>query len=408
MKKISAIFLLLIVFFAGAGVTVKHTAVAQTSAQSMIIINAENNQVLFEKNAYQKLAMASTTKILTAITVLEYCRLNDIIKVDAKAVGIEGSSIYLQKDEELTVQQILYGLMLQSGNDCAAALAIHCAGSIEEFASLMNKVAKKAGASDSNFVTPHGLDHKDHYTTAYDLAIISAYAMKNEDFRNIVATKKIEIPWQGREYNRVIVNKNKILNRYDGGNGIKTGFTKKAGRCLVSSAKRNELELICVVLNCGPMFEDSMEYMDMVFKKYHIQIFISPYEYLGKLKLNNNEPVHIYAKQGFRYAAEVDDKNFTAILEIDKKTAPLKKDEVIGKIKIYHFNDLIFCAVIYTMDSIEELSFHESLLLIFKSWTLRENHASAYTFFAKKICHSRHIFQMLIMLARSARFNLRF
>ncbi|MCL1901926.1 MAG: D-alanyl-D-alanine carboxypeptidase, partial [Firmicutes bacterium] len=248
MKKISAIFLLVLTLFLACNLKTNITANAQSSAQSMIVINAENNQILLEQNAYQKLAMASTTKIVTAITVLEYCRLNDIVKVDVKAVGIEGSSIYLQKDEELTVLQVLYGLMLQSGNDCAAALAIHCAGSVEEFAKLMNKVAIKAGAEDSNFVTPHGLDHKDHYTTAYDLAVISAYAMKNEDFRQIVGTKRVEIPWQGRDYNRVVVNKNKILNQYVGGNGIKTGYTKKAGRCLVSSAKRGDLELICVVL----------------------------------------------------------------------------------------------------------------------------------------------------------------
>ena len=372
MKKVSAFFLLLTALFLGCSLKLNNNAnAAEFSAQSMIIINAENNQILLEQNAYQKLAMASTTKVLTAITVLEYCRLNDVVKVDAKAVGIEGSSIYLQKDEELTVHEILYGLMLQSGNDCAVALAIHCAGSVEEFAKLMNKVAVKAGATDSNFVTPHGLDHKDHYTTAYDLAIISSYAMKHEDFRQIVATKKIEIPWKGRDYNRVVVNKNKILNQYEGGNGIKTGYTKKAGRCLVSSAKRNGLELICVVLNCGPMFEESMECMDMIFKKYHIQIFISPYEYLGKVKLNDNKFVHIYTKQEFKYAAENADKNFSAVLEIEKKIDLLKKDEVLGKIKIYHYNDLIFCGKIYTMESIEDLSYCRSLFLIFKNWSIK-------------------------------------
>lgn len=371
MKKI---VLFLTAVLATAGVfNYSNSASAGSSAQSMIIIETSANKILYEHNAYQKLAMASTTKVMTAIVVLENCRLKDIVKVDEKAAGVEGSSIYLQKDEELTIEQLLYGLMLQSGNDCATALAIHTAGSIEAFSEMMNAKAKKIGALDSNFMNPHGLDHKDHYTTAYDLAIISSYGMKNEDFARIVGTKKVEIPWAGRDYNRVVYNKNKILNQYQGGTGIKTGFTKKAGRCLVSSAKRDGMELVCVVLNCGPMFETSMEYMDMVFKKYHIQVFIEPYQYLGDTKIFNGAEttVGLYTRSGFKYPVKNDDKDFSTVIEIDQNLiAPVQKDVLAGKIKIYHKNDLIFCGKIYTINGAESLSFFLYINRLIKNWVI--------------------------------------
>lgn len=370
MKKLICILTVLISFAFTTGI--KKSASADSSAKSMIIIETSENKVLYEHNAYQKLAMASTTKIMTAIVVLENCRLKDIVKVDARAVGIEGSSIYLQKDEELTIEQLLYGLMLQSGNDCAVALALHTAGSIEEFANMMNAKAKKIGANDSHFVNPNGLDHKDHYTTAYDLAIISSFGLKNEDFARIVGTKKIEIPWAGREYNRVVHNKNKILSQYKGGTGIKTGFTKKAGRCLVSSAKRGDMELVCVVLNCGPMFEKSMEYMDMIFNKYHIQIFIEPYSYLGVINIeNSNKTIGIYTREGFKYPVENGDENFSSVLEIDGNlSVSAEKDKLVGKIKIYHNNDLIYCGKIYTINKADNPSYFTYINKIIKFWLL--------------------------------------
>ncbi len=199
------------------------------SAECMIVLERDTERVLNEKNADKKRPMASTTKIATAITVIDNVTdLDKIVRVPAAAVGVEGSSIYLEKDEELTVRDLLYGLMLQSGNDCAAALAITTAGSIENFATLMNETAAKVGADNTNFVNPHGLHHDEHYTTARDLGKITAYAMKNPIFREIVGTKRYVMPWKDREYDRVIVNKNKILSTYEGGDGVKTGYTKKS------------------------------------------------------------------------------------------------------------------------------------------------------------------------------------
>ena len=208
--------------------------VAYTNSVSEIIMDVNSGRVLFENNAYEKKYMASTTKILTAICIIENCNISDVITVTDKTVGVEGSSIYLEVGEKLSVKDLLYGLMLRSGNDCAETLAVYCSGSIEKFSLLMNETAKKIGALNSNFVNPHGLHNDNHYTTAYDLALISRYAMKNQDFRSIVATKAVKIPFTTKNYDRYLTNKNKMLKEFDGANGIKTGYTKKAGRCLVT------------------------------------------------------------------------------------------------------------------------------------------------------------------------------
>lgn len=238
-----------------------------TTAKSAIVIDKNTGKVLFEKNADEKLPIASTTKILTAITVIE--NIDDLFKtvsVPDCAIGVEGSSIYLEKGERLKVIDLLYGLMLQSGNDCAVALACLTSGSVENFARLMNIVAINAGATNSHFCNPHGLHEKNHYSTARDMSLISAYAMRNETFRKIVSTTNyVDCPYADRGYNRIIKNKNKILTTLDGGNGIKTGYTKVAGRCLVSSAQRKNVEIICVVLSCGPMFEESCDLINKAF-----------------------------------------------------------------------------------------------------------------------------------------------
>lgn len=240
-----------------------------TSAHSAIVVERGTGKVLYEKNADERLPIASTTKILTAITVIRYGGdLEREVTVPDCAVGVEGSSIYLQKDERLRVIDLLYGLMLQSGNDCAVALACLTSGSVENFAMLMNHVARKAGASDSHFANPHGLPDDEHFSTARDMAAISSFAMANETFRSIVSTKVYkDCPYAGRDYNRVITNKNKMLTMLEGGNGIKTGYTKAAGRCLISSAERDGKEVICVVLSCGPMFEESCGLIEDAFSE---------------------------------------------------------------------------------------------------------------------------------------------
>ncbi len=197
------------------------------TAECSVLIEANSRRILYASNAMSKRAMASTTKIMTALVIIENCNLDDVVTIPREAQGVEGSSIYLSAGEKLTVKQLLYGLMLRSGNDAATALAIHCSGSIEEFARLMNKTAEKLGLENTNFANPSGLPNEKHYTTAYELALIAARAMEYDVFREIVSTKNTTIPWEGHDCDRLLVNKNKMLAQYDGADGIKTGYTRQ-------------------------------------------------------------------------------------------------------------------------------------------------------------------------------------
>lgn len=244
------------------------------TAKSAILMEKSTGRVLYEKNSRQKMPMASCTKILTAITVIENCDLDELVTIPKEATNIEGSSIYLKEGEKLTVLELLYGLMLRSGNDCAIALAIHTSNEINEFLNLMNKKAKTIGAIDSNFKTPHGLDSIDHYTTAYDLGLISCYALKNDTFSDIVNSKSVKIGSIDRDNARILYNKNKLLKNFEYANGIKTGYTKKAGRCFVGSAEKENMQLVSVVLDCNPMFEESQQLLEYGFNNYKLTTLI--------------------------------------------------------------------------------------------------------------------------------------
>ncbi len=234
---------------------------------SYIVIDQSNNKVLKGSNIHTKLPMASTTKIMTAYTVIKNVRdLDRKVAIDKKAVGIEGSSVYLQEGEILSIRELLYGLMLRSGNDCAVALSIATFGSEENFVRQMNYEAKLLDLQNTNFVNPHGLHDDLHYTSAYDLAVITAEAYKYQDFVDIVSCKHATI--NGKDYPRAMKNKNKMLFNYDGANGVKTGFTKKAGRCLVTGAKRNGKQLISVVLNVPDMYNMSSYLLDYGFEQF--------------------------------------------------------------------------------------------------------------------------------------------
>ncbi|MBE5754325.1 MAG: D-alanyl-D-alanine carboxypeptidase [Clostridiales bacterium] len=317
-----------------------------------IVIELNSGRVLHEKNAYEKKYMASTTKILTAITVIENCRIDDVITVTKETVGVEGSSIYLEVGEKLSIKDLLYGLMLRSGNDCAETLAVYCSGSINKFAELMNNIANKIGARYSNFTNPHGLHDENHYTTAYDLALISRYAMNNEIFREIVGKKSVIIPHITQKYDRKLINKNKMLTEFEGANGIKTGYTKKAGRCLVSSCIRDGMELICVVLNCPPMFERSKELLSESFNNYHNVKVVESNNIIGFIKEENNKNSYaIHVKNDIILPLTNEEKENIRIEYNYEKTvkSPLKSDEHVGYIEIYTQNNLIFKEKIYTI-----------------------------------------------------------
>lgn len=329
---------------------IKCYAVKHTNTQSKIVIEKESKRILYQENAYEKKPMASTTKILTAITIIENCDINEVVTVTKDTTNIEGSSIYLEEGEKLTVLELLYGLMLRSGNDCAETLAKHCSGSNEKFAELMNNTAKKIGAKDSNFVNPHGLHNDNHYTTAYDLALISAYSLNNDTFSKIVSTKRKVIPNTNKDYDRVLINKNKMLSNFEGATGIKTGYTKIAGRCLVSSAKRNDMELICVVLNCPNMFEDSSSMLNNAFSLYKNYKLYDSTNIIDFISVDDKN-IGLHIKNDIVLPlTENEYKNIKIEYNYPKTlNKEVKNDEEIGNIDIYCKNNLLFSEKIYTI-----------------------------------------------------------
>ena len=241
------------------------------SARCAVLIDAASGKILYGKNENVRRGMASTTKIMTAIVALENAPLDKLVTVAPAAVGVEGSSVYLYAGEVLTMETLLYALMLQSANDAAAAIAYEIAGGIETFAAMMNEKAAALGLTDTHFENPHGLDSDTHYTTAYELAKISAYALENEKFAEIVATEKKTIALHNGEASRLLVNHNRLLRTYDDIIGVKTGFTKKCGRTLVSAAEQNGVRLICVTLDDGNDWQDHRALLDYGFSLYETE-----------------------------------------------------------------------------------------------------------------------------------------
>jgi len=304
--------------------------------------------------------------------VIDNCEnLDEEFEIDSRAVGVEGTSIYLQKGERLTARQLLYGLMLRSGNDASVALALHLCKSIEDFANLMNQTAQKVGATNTHFVNPHGLDNDEHYTTAHDLALITAYALKNKTFKEIVSTKSISIPHP--EYNkRHLVNKNRLLNSLDGCIGVKTGYTKKAGRCLVSAVERDNMAVVCVVLNCGPMFEESATMLETAFAKYKNVELMPPYNYVRSINVENGEKqkCKVYCPQKFDYPLTIEERADVHI-EYDLPSilqAPIKQEEKVGTVKIYFGDKLLFQNDLLTMEEVASEKITDQIKDIIKKW----------------------------------------
>lgn len=247
-----------------------HTEVhsLSVSAQSAILIEAEGGDVVYAKNADTPLPMASTTKLMTALVALSLAAPDTVIRTDARAVGVEGSSIYLIEGEELTLEQLLYALLLESANDAAASIAIGLSGSVEAFSDEMNRMARKMGLTNTHFTNPHGLDDEAHYTTARELAIIARAALENELIRTVVSTYKATIPHASLETGRLLVNHNKLLRTYEGCIGMKTGYTKRSGRSLVSAAERDGVRLIAVTINAPDDWRDHTAMLDHGFSLY--------------------------------------------------------------------------------------------------------------------------------------------
>lgn len=379
-KTICFIFavVFLLTAFVGSVLAIQNTvkeASAQTfysSAKAMCLMESGSGRVLACKNENSQLAMASTTKIMTAITALENAKdLDEVFEISPKAVGVPGTSIYLRKGEKMTLRQLLYGLMLVSGNDASVAIGEKVGGTVNNFVDMMNKTALKIGAKNSHFDNTHGLDSKKHYTTAYDLALITSYALKNPLFKEIVSCKNIKIVSdQGKT--RYLKNKNKLLNSFVGCNGVKTGFTDDAGRCLVSSAERDGMQVVCVVLNCGPMFEECSTLMEQAFATYRLYDLTANYAFPRKIKVEEGEKdyVCVESRERFLYPlsqGELENVSYKYNLT-DCVQAPVEKDSEVGKVEVYFNNDLLFEEKIFTIESVRGNTIWQKLKKVIGIW----------------------------------------
>ncbi|MBR7184062.1 MAG: D-alanyl-D-alanine carboxypeptidase [Clostridia bacterium] len=249
----------------GVPVSADNSSPPAVSAACAVLIDADSGRVIWQKNADTRHAMASTTKIMTALVAMQNAALDCMVSVDPAAVGIEGSSVYLYAGEQLTMEDLLYAMLLESANDAAAAIAIAVSGSIEAFAEQMNRTAAELGLSDTHFTNPHGLWDEAHYTTAAELARITMHALRLPAFRTIVSTYKTTIPLNQTEGTRLLINHNKMIKLYAGAIGVKTGFTRKSGRCLVSAAARDGVTLIAVTLDAPDDWRDHTAMLDYGF-----------------------------------------------------------------------------------------------------------------------------------------------
>lgn len=296
------------------------------SARKAILLDGSTGRILYEKDAHSPSLIASTTKIMTALVVCEQSNVLDRVRIPKEAVGIEGSSMYLREGEILTVQELLYGLMLHSGNDAAVALAIYCGGTVEGFAELMNDKARALGLTGTHFENPNGLDSPGHYSTASDLATLTAYAMENPIFAKTVSTKTVSIG------SRSLRNHNKLLWRLEGADGVKTGYTRAAGRILVSSVERDGRRLIAVTINDGDDWNDHIQLHNNGFCNYSPQQLLEKGEYLGSVAVfgGKAERVNVLAADDFWFSVSVDEQPYVLLAPSEFVYAPVAEGQTAG------------------------------------------------------------------------------
>jgi serine-type D-Ala-D-Ala carboxypeptidase (penicillin-binding protein 5/6) len=284
----------------------KVDASVSVNARSAILMEQKSGRILFEKDAFTKRRIASITKIMTATLAIESGKMNEMVKVSEKATYTEGSSVYLKPGEQIKLEDLVYGLMMRSGNDAATAIAEYVGGSVDGFVFLMNQKATEIGMLNTHFANPHGLDdHKDHYSTAFDMAKLTQYAMKNEKYRKIVSTKVYRAPNPTEKWDRVWRNKNRLLTKYKYTTGGKTGFTKLARRTLVTTATKGDMDLIAVTINDSNDWNDHISMFESGFKSFDMAEVLSK----GKIDVGKNKYFkgHLFLKHSFVYPATSDE-----------------------------------------------------------------------------------------------------
>ncbi len=360
-KKISflSVLLLLMSLFLGVNTHIVSAKEIEISAiaRGMVVLEGNTNTVLYSKNKDTRLPMASTTKIATAIVAIEHTDdFDKKIKISDKAIGIEGTSIYIKKGEELSMRELLYGLILASGNDCAVAIA-ESFGENGEFMDMLNGLVDDLSLRNTHFDNPHGLDSDTHYTSAYDLAVITSYALKNDLFRDIVSTQRKVIDGTPIYPDRYLKHKNKLLFTQEGNIGVKTGFTDNAGRCLVNAVEKDNMQVISVVLNSQPMFEECQRLTDLAYENYIMKEFVKPYNFVGNVAVNSGDKTEIGAITigGFMtpiLKESIDNYDVKYTL-FDDLEAPIKLNQVVGKVEVFDGDDIIYSGDLVSIESVE-------------------------------------------------------
>ncbi len=334
------------------------------TAKSAILIEAKTGRVLMEKNAEERAFPASTTKMATGILAMESGKLSDTVTVSKRAAETDGSSIWLEAGEQLTLEQLCYGLMLHSGNDAANAIAEYLGGTEGNFVAQMNALAKRAGAVNTHFANASGLPDSSHYSTAHDLAKIAAYGLRNPGFKKVVATDHAIIPWGGKPFQRELYNSNQLLATFEGANGVKTGYTEVAGHCLVASAQRNGLQLIAVVLDSEDMWRDSAALLEAGFAG------LKPINYWGAgqplttapVLFGEKERVAVGAGQALVLPASETADDYRCEFNSGKLLVyPPKKGEVAGSARVYYREQLIDEVPLYYLENTEKASLFVSV-----------------------------------------------
>jgi D-alanyl-D-alanine carboxypeptidase (penicillin-binding protein 5/6) len=369
-KRKKILFILLFVFFMSfhnSSLMAEETP-KNIDAKAYVLMDTITGRILVGKNQNDKRAMASTTKIMTAIIALEKGDLASKVEVSKKAASVRGSSFHLKYGEQLTLENMLYGLLLCSGNDAAVAIAEHIAGSQENFILMMNQKALEIGALNTNFKNPHGLDEPGHYTTARDLAIIARHALKYAKFREIVGSKEKLITDVGLTRN--IYNTNKLLWRFEHATGVKTGYTGMAGRCLVASVYQNGYELISVVLSSPGNFNSSYNLLNYGFSKYKLKLIVEGENVLIKVPVKNGivrEAKLIAEKDVFLPLIDDDVLSFK-LLAPDEIKAPILEHQKIGELAIYIDATHVYSVSLISAENIREKTFMDNLFIILKNW----------------------------------------
>lgn len=325
------------------------TPLYDVSAASAILICADDGRTLYEKNADVRREMASTTKIMTALVAIENGDLNAVVPIADEAVGVEGSSIYLQRGECMTLSDLLYALLLQSANDAATAIAVHIGGSVNGFSDLMNEKAMQLGLSDTHFTNPHGLTDPQHYTTARDLATLAAHALKNQTFQEICATKSAKISG-----GRTICNHNKLLFRYADAIGVKTGFTKSSGRCLVSAARRDGLTLVAVTLNAPSDWDDHTTLLDYGFSLYSPVKLADLGEFSFRLPVIGGDKTSVFVRNRDTLTVNLpkSQNGVVAKIKINRPIfAPVVEGNILGQVAFYCGGQLIATLPLYAEET---------------------------------------------------------